>query len=246
MAAGMKREQGGRDAVVQPEKAVDAGPVAGRAILFFRLTVFVAGLSWLVAIAALPYLPETIPVHWNVYGGADGFADRLTGAFGLPIIITLTTILLVILPRFDRIRVSFDDARDIYAMVLFATVSLLLGIEGTTLLSSAGMGLPLTVVFPMLLGFFFIVVGSLMPHIRRNTTIGIRLPWTIRDETIWKKTHEHGGPVFVLAGVLIVLGSATAGTLAMPLAFGILVIAVLYITVWSYRLARAGTAGGME
>jgi uncharacterized membrane protein len=108
------------------------------------------------------------------------------------------------------------------------------------------MGLPLTVVFPMLLGFFFIVVGSLMPHIRRNTTIGIRLPWTIRDETIWKKTHEHGGPVFVLAGVLIVLGSATAGTLAMPLAFGILVIAVLYITVWSYRLARAGTAGGME
>jgi uncharacterized membrane protein len=143
-------------------------------------------------------------------------------------------------------RVSFDDARDIYAIVLFATVSLLLGIEVTTLLSSAGMDLPLAVVLPVLLGFFFIVVGRLMPHIRRNTTIGIRLPWTVRDEMVWKKTHEHGGPVFVIAGVLIVLGSAVAGTVVMPLAFGILVVAVLYITVWSYRLSRAGTTDGVE
>jgi uncharacterized membrane protein len=246
MAARVKHELGGRKAAVQPENAVDAGPVAGRAVLFSRLTLLVTGLSWLVAFAALPYLPETIPVHWNVYGEADGFAGRLAGAFGLPIIITLTAILLVVLPRFDRMRVSFDDARDIYAIVLFATVSLLLGIEVTTLLSSAGMDLPLAVVLPVLLGFFFIVVGRLMPHIRRNTTIGIRLPWTVRDEMVWKKTHEHGGPVFVIAGVLIVLGSAVAGTVVMPLAFGILVVAVLYITVWSYRLSRAGTTDGVE
>jgi uncharacterized membrane protein len=63
---------------------------------------------------------------------------------------------------------------------------------------------------------------------------------------VWKKTHEHGGPVFVIAGVLIVLGSAVAGTVVMPLAFGILVVAVLYITVWSYRLSRAGTTDGVE
>jgi uncharacterized membrane protein len=240
MAAGVRQEPHGREAAVQPERAVDAGPVAGRAVLFSRLTVFMAGLSWLIAIAALPYLPDTIPVHWNVYGEADSFAGRLTGAFGLPVIITLTTILLIIMPRFDRMRVSFDDARDIYAIVIFATVSLILGIEVTTLLSSAGMDLPLSIVFPMLLGFFFIVIGSLMPYIRRNTTVGIRLPWTVRDETVWKKTHEHGGPVFVITGVLIVLESAVAGSLAPPLAFGILAVALLYITVWSYRLAKAG------
>jgi uncharacterized membrane protein len=241
MAAGTRQEPHGRTAAVQQERAVDAGPVAGRAVLFSRLTVFLAGLSWLIAIAALPYLPETIPVHWNMYGEADGFAGRMTGAFGLPVIITLITILLIILPRFDRMRVSFDDSRDIYAVVLFATVSLIIGIEVTSLLSSAGMDLPLSVVFPMLLGFFFIVIGSLMPYIRRNTTVGIRLPWTVHNETVWKKTHEHGGPVFVFTGVLIVLESSFAGALASPVAFGILAVALLYITVWSYRLAKAGS-----
>ncbi len=244
MAAARQRETEGQKAIVPQEKATDTGPVARRAALFSGLTYAVAGLSWIVAVAALPYLPEIIPVHWNMYGEADGFAGRLPGAFGIPVIITLITILLVALPRFDRMRDSSDDNRDIYSIVTFSTVSLLLGIEASALLSSSGMDLPLAVVFPVLLGFFFIVVGSLMPYIRRNTTIGFRLPWTVRDETVWKKTHEHGGPALVIAGILIVAGSAVAGAWAMPLAVGILLITILYISAWSYRLSRTGNSPG--
>ena len=236
-AARQKQEEDDRQAVPQV-RGEDAGPVARRAVTFLRLTYAVVVLAWLVALAALPYLPETIPVHWNIYGQADGFTGRLAGAFGLPAIMTLTLFLLIILPRFDRMRVNFDDSRDIYAIVTFATVSLLLGIEVTTLLSSSGMDLPMATIFPVLLGFFFIVVGGLMPWLRRNTTAGIRLPWTIRSERVWNETHKHGGPVFVLAGVLIVLASAVAGTWGMPLALGIIAVAVIYVTIWSYRLSR--------
>ena len=223
-----------------PERATDAGPVAKRALLFSRLTFAVVGLSWIVALAALPYLPETIPVHWNIYGEADGFSGRLTGAFSIPALITLTTALLVVLPRFDRMRETFEDSRDIYAMVTFSTVSLILGIQSIAMLSSAGMNVPVAVAFPILLGFFFIVIGSLMPYVRRNTTIGFRLPWTIRNEAVWKRTHEHGGTVFLLAGVLMVIISAGAGAHAAPFAVGILLASVLYVAVWSYRLSRAG------
>jgi len=220
-----------------------AGPVAKRTALFLHLTLVVVGLSWIIGIAALPYLPEIIPVHWNIYGEPDGFAGRLTGTFGLPAIMTLVALLLVVLPRFDRMRDTFEESRDIYTIVVFAAMCLLSGIHVTALLSSAGLDLPVAVAFPVLLGFFFIVLGSLMPSIRRNTTVGFRLPWTVRDETVWRRTHEHGGPVFVIAGILIILASAGMGASAMPVAFGIIIAACLYVTVWSYCLARAGTTG---
>lgn len=241
MAAAAQRNEQEKPPVVPQAQAAEAGPVAGRAILFSRLTYAVIGLSWLAAIAALPYLPEVIPIHWNIYGEADGFASQLIGAFSFPVIMTLTAVLLVILPRFDRIRTTFDDSCDIYAIVVFATACLLFGLELTTLISSAGVDLPVAVVFNVLLGFFFIVVGSLMPYIRRNTTVGFRLPWTIRSEMVWDETHRHGGPVFVIAGTLITLISIIGGKAAMPLTFGILAVAVGYITVWSYRLAGRET-----
>ncbi len=244
MAAAAQQVPGGKTAEAhQPQRAADAGPVARRALLFSRLTFAIAGLSWIVALAALPYLPETIPVHWNIYGEADGFSGQLTGAFGLPALITLTAAFLVVLPRFDRMREAFEDSRDIYAMVTFSTVSLILGIQSVAMLSAVSTDVPVAVAFPILLGFFFMVIGSLMPYVRRNTTIGFRLPWTIRDDTVWKRTHEHGGTVFILAGVLMVIVSAGAGARAAPFAIGILLAAVLYVSVWSYRLSRVIPAG---
>ena len=247
MAATGKQEPAGSRMTVKPDKdTAGAGPVERRTALFLHFTLAVVGLSWIVGIAALPYLPETVPVHWNLYGEPDGFAGRLAGTFGPPAIMTLVTLLLVVLPRFDRMRDTFDESRDIYTIVVFATICLLFGIHITTILSSAGVAVPVSIAFPVLIGFFFIVIGSLMPSIRRNTTVGFRLPWTIRDERVWKKTHEHGGPVFVIAGILIILASAGAGASAMPLTFGIIILACLYITLWSYRLARTGRTEEVE
>jgi uncharacterized membrane protein len=227
----------------QPEKDKDTGPVIGRALLYSRLTWVVVGFSYFIAFAALAYLPDIIPVHWNLYGEADGFAGRLPGAFGLSVIITLTAIVLEVLPRFERMRETFNDALDIYTIVVFSTVSMLLVLQVVFLLSSTGMDLPVVIIIPMLLGFFFIMFGSLMPYIGPNTTIGFRLPWTVGDATVWKKTHERGGPVFVISGVLIVLGSPFAGMWATALMLCIFVAATLYITIWSYLQAKAGMDG---
>jgi uncharacterized membrane protein len=242
MAASVQKELPGRTTGIRPEKADATGPVAGRAVFYSRLTWVVVGLSYLIALAALPHLPEIIPIHWNMFGEADGFVSRLPGAFGLPLVITLTAVLLTFLPRFDSWRETLNLARDIYSIAVLSTVSMLLVLEVITLLSSAGMDLPVGILIPMLVGLFFIVIGGLMPHIGRNTIMGFRFPWTLSDERVWKKTHEHGGPVFVAAGVLVVLASPLAGIWAVPLMLGIVVTAGLYITIYSYRVAKTGTS----
>jgi immunity protein, SdpI family len=243
MTAAVQSRTQEQNTASKPVSDGDPGPVERRAVLYVRLAWIVIGLSWLITLAFLPFLPETIPVHWNIFGEADGFARGLFGAFSLPVILTVTAIILMKLPRFDQMRRSIDRVRDIYSIMIFSIVSFLLALQVMVLLTSVGMDLPVAIILPMMLGFLFIVIGSLLPHIGRNTTMGIRLPWTIRDEKVWKMTHEHGGPLFVIAGVLIVLGGPVAGIWAMPLMEIILLGTILYITIWSYRLSKTGTPG---
>ena len=227
----------------KPVSDGDQGPVERRTVLYVRLTWIVVGLAWLITLAFLPSLPETIPVHWNIFGEADMFAGGLYGAFSIPVILTFTAVVLLNLPRFEQMRQSMDSVRDIYSIMIFSLVSFLLALQVMLLLTSVGIDLPVALTLSLMLGFLFIVIGSLLPHIRRNTSMGIRLPWTIRDERVWKMTHEHGGPVFVVAGVLIVLGTPAAGVWAMPLTQVILLGTILYISIWSYRLSKSVTSG---
>lgn len=217
----------------------DGGPIARRTALFMRLTWGIIFLSWIVAVLTLPILPEVIPVHWNMYGEADGFSGRIIGAFGLPVIITLTMFLLMVLPRYDSVQISLESFRDIYAMMLFTVMLLLFSVELIAFASAVGFGLPVAVVMPAMIGLLFVVMGALMPHLGRNTTIGIRLPWTVRNETVWTKTHQYAGPLFTAGGVLIVLASLVAGIWAMAVMIVVVLGLTLYISAWSYRLAKA-------
>ena len=218
--------------------AGDSGPVARRSARFMRLSWGVVILSWIVAFLALPYLPEVIPIHWGLYGEANGFADKLSGILGLPGLITLVMVLMIVLPRLRSLEFSLEAFRDIYAMLIFATIVMIFSIEAMVIVSALGVGLPVVTIISLLIGFLFIAMGGLMPHIGRNTVMGIRLPWTLASEEVWRKTHEYGGRVFMAAGVLVVLGSLVAGIWATALMLVIILGSTLYICIWSYRLAK--------
>jgi len=213
------------------------GPSLSRSLLFSRLSWMVAALSFLTALVALPMLPEVIPVHWNLVGEPDGFSGRLVGAFGLPVIITLTLLLLQFIPRFDSRKEGFEQGRDLYRVVVFATVSMLFGLEMVVLLIALGMDIAVEVVFPMMIGLLFIVIGRVLPHLRQNTTIGIRLPWTLHDEENWKKTHQKGGFLFVAGGILMVIACPFAGRWSLLLLLAVIGVITLYLIVYSSRLS---------
>ncbi|HNX17807.1 MAG TPA: SdpI family protein [Methanoregula sp.] len=219
------------------------GPAVRRERLFSRMAWGVTGLSYILALAVLPILPETIPVHWNYAGVADGFAGKFPSVFTFPVILTLMMILTRIMPRFQLMRISSVISRDIYAIITFSTACMLFAVQAVSLANAAGLMVPIVMILPMLLGVVFIIIGSLFPIIGYNRLMGIRLPWTLKDEKNWKMTHERGGPVFMGAGILIVLGSPFAGTWAIVLTLVTLAAAVIYITYYSYRLSKTGGTG---
>jgi nitroreductase len=60
----------------------------------------------------------------------------------------------------------------------------------------------------LMVGLLFLVIGNLMPKLKKNYFIGIRNPWTLSDSDIWNRTHRLGGIIFFVFGL-----SVTAWTL---------------------------------
>jgi len=221
----------------------DTGPVARRERLFTRMAWVVTGLSFLLALTVLPILPDIIPVHWNFAGVADAYADKFPSVFTLPVILTVVMVLTQVLPRFKQMHASSVMPRDIYAIVIFSAACLILAVQAVTLANAIGLMIPIVMIVPMLLGVIFIIIGSLLPVVGPNRSVGIRLPWTLKDEKNWKMTHARGGSVFMGAGILIIIGSPFSGTWAIALLLAVLCVAMIYITFYSYRLSKTGGTG---
>jgi len=60
-------------------------------------------------------------------------------------------------------------------------------------------------------GLTFIVLGNYLGRVEPNWFIGIRTPWTLESETVWRKTHRIAAWFFVLGGVIVVASALVPG-----------------------------------
>jgi len=82
----------------------------------------------------------------------------------------------------------------------------LLVIQLQIILWSMGVEISPNLTFPLLFGMLFIYLGFLLEHAEPNWFVGIRTPWTLSSESVWKKTHRLGGKLFKIAGIICLLG----------------------------------------
>ncbi|MFY9500060.1 MAG: SdpI family protein, partial [bacterium] len=83
-----------------------------------------------------------------------------------------------------------------------------------------------------------IIIGNVMGRIRPTFFVGIRTPWTLADDEVWRKTHRLAAPLWVLAGFL---GLVTAILPPPWNALGLLAplfLAAIVPVVYSYLIYR--------
>jgi hypothetical protein len=87
-----------------------------------------------------------------------------------------------------------------------------------------------------LYGAFFMLLGLVLPRVRRNPWIGVRTPWTLASDENWAKTHRFAGYTMTLGGGAAVVASM-AGVPALALAF--ILAGALAPAFYSWRIARS-------
>jgi uncharacterized membrane protein len=182
-------------------------------------------------------LPDTIPIHYNADGYADGYSAKSFALISNICITVATYLMLTFIPVIDPFRKKIEKrynvilvVRDIiiaFISVLFIT-NILTANDKSTLPNHFGIGL----------GLLFILLGNYLPKMPQNFFIGIRSPWTLTSEVIWAKTHRIGGVLFVIAGVIFVITTVLKIKLSVVMPFVLIPLIVYTAFIYPYWLFR--------
>ncbi|ULT54459.1 SdpI family protein [Neobacillus drentensis] len=197
----------------------------------FGLAVLI--MSIIVTFISYPYLPEQIAVHWNYKGVPDDFDHKSFGLFLFPGIMFVLYLLTIVLPKIDPKKSNFQRFQGPYFRIMNGILFFLFLVQLVQITSGLGIVNPKYVV-PELVGILFIFIGNLSPKFKPNYFVGIRTPWTLANEEVWKKTHRFGGKVFVITGLLQLLVPFVPAAIQAALVFSIIIICLILIVVSSY------------
>ncbi len=187
----------------------------------------IAALAVVVSIWAYPQLPPTIATHWNVGGTADGFSSRATAVLIMPLVIIGLTGLFNVLPRLDPRGANYAKFIDTYWLIANAVMLFIL--IGHGMIIATGLGYPVKVdrFMPIGIGLLFIVLGNYLTRVEPNWFVGIRTPWTLSSDTVWRKTHRTGGWLMVVGGFVLAASVFLPQGAFLPL----LIAAILFVAV---------------
>lgn len=158
---------------------------------------------FLVSIILYGRLPERMPIHWNLAGEVDGYSSRFWGAFMLPIMSLGILLLMLLTPLIDPRKENYYKFSSSYRAIRAILVIFMASLHFLVLAFFMGYNLDIGKFVTLGVGLLFIVIGNYLPKVKHNYFLGIKVPWTLDNERVWKKTHRLAGKLFVLSGIII-------------------------------------------
>ncbi|GAB1796117.1 MULTISPECIES: SdpI family protein [Priestia] len=199
--------------------------------------VFPLGITLLTLVAwliALPHLPATMPIHWGANGEADGFATKINAMILTVGIMVLIYFIIAFVPRIDPRKENYKYFSKTYNIVLNAVLLLFFFVNMSTILQGLGYNVPMAYIAPIMAGLVFIIIGNYLQRVRSNYFMGIRTPWTLSNETVWKKTHRLSGKLFFIGGLLILISAFLPDGYKSVIMWGSIVLCVAIPYLYSY------------
>jgi len=210
------------------------------------LPAFVVTLATLAfCLWALPRLPAQVATHWGVNGEPNDWSSPLFAALLMPGVMLLLSLIFGALPGIDPLKKNYEFHGSVYFLLANVVVAFMGAVQVVLIGFALGWPLEMRRVLPILLGLLFVVMGNLIPRIRPNWFMGIRTPWTLSSERVWRKTHRVGGYTFILAGLLFIAAAFLAtGDTGRTIMFVAIFPMILWPVIYSYLEWRREKAEG--
>ena len=209
---------------------------------------FSIGKEWpYLALIALPIiylaiiwngLPNELPMHWNIKGEVDRWGSK-SELWIMPFLLPgLIYLIMLIVPAIDpkqqleKMEGKYEQFK--FIMVLFMSILALYIIY-----SAQQQSLMAPNALFVLIGLMFAGIGNYFQTIKPNYFLGIRTPWTLENEIVWKQTHKMGGVLWMVGGLVIVgisLLFSKMSTLFMVLFLSITTLLCIIPLIYSYQL----------
>lgn len=194
-----------------------------------------------LAIALIPFvyliyiwnrLPEKVPMHWNGAGEIDRYGDKKELLVMLFMLVGITYFVFLIIPSIDpkqklqNMGNKLNNLRMILTLFMSGlAVFILYSVQQKTSNPSFVLAI---------IGLLFAFLGNYFKTIKPNYFIGIKTPWTLENEEVWKKTHELGGKLWFVGGLLMALTFVLPNEMQLYTFLGITAVISIVPIVYSY------------
>jgi len=201
---------------------------------FVWVALLIIILGFAIGIYLYPSMPEVMASHWNASGNVDGYMPKFWALFLMPIINLALLGLFYVIPKIDPLKHNIKKFKGYYERFVLLVMGFLLYLYLVATSWSLGARFNFIFVLMPALAVLFFYVGVLLEKTKRNWFIGIRTPWTMSSDKVWKKTHDIGGKLFKIYAVLLLLSLLLPNTDYVFIFVIIVPIIVIVIALFAY------------
>lgn len=151
---------------------------------------------------------EIVPMHYNIDGVADSYSSKWFVMFMPCILIVLGIIYLIysfVAERHEKLLKNQKYVGRIVLGLFLFFIILFWYLTVTCIIGATQMGNAAEYILAAALGALMLFISNMLPKVKQNKTLGIRIPATLASETVWKKTHKLGGYLGVISGAVMVI-----------------------------------------
>lgn len=218
---------------------------------------FLSLIPLIITAVALQFLPDSVPMHYNMAGQIDRWGSKYENLI-FPVLILAFTLfwhLLIHLYEKKAKNAASDKERAEaaantkviqvtaigMALMFGAMQCFFLGTDYcTTAAGDTHAPVDISRLCCILSGILLIVISNFMPKTKKNRLLGIRTKWSMYNDVTWMKSNRFGAGALIIAGLLTIVtaiftGSATAIILMTVYLLGATIASLIY----SYQVYRA-------
>ncbi len=151
---------------------------------------------------------DIVALHYNIHGNADFYGSKwmLLIFAAIPLILSSIFWFYKSFTKNSNNKKHNDSAENKIISVIiifFMLISWMIIVIASS--NTQRLGTPVLSGIAGLLGLLIISISIFMPQIKPNKFLGIRTSATLRDDSVWDKTHKFGFYTGIIGGILTIL-----------------------------------------
>ena len=191
--------------------------------------------------------PDRIPVHYNFVGEVDRIGSKYENLIwpGFAIGMGVFFLLMARIPRKkgEKTNEKVLMIAGVCTLVFFTLLGFYFMLKALRYDPQAASQVSYDDVNRFVsigIGALLVVLGNIMPKMRRNAMFGLRTKWSMANDNVWQKSQRFGGIASVMAGfIMIILALFVPGIWNIVMMTIVIVIWLILCIVASHRYYMA-------
>ena len=217
---------------------------------------------WIISLIALTgtaivlqFMPDQVPMHYDAVGNIDRWGSKYENLIFPVIILAMSLFWTLFIKYYEKKALREIDGKEsagassnakvlgivglcMAAMFTVMQGFILYGAYTEAVSGATTWSVDIGKVSVILMGIIFIILGNFMTKTRINSTVGVRVSWSMYNDNTWRKSNRFGALAIMIAGVVtiimaVILKNSFGAAMA---AVGAVILAAVVTLVYAHKV----------